>query len=107
MIHAGSDIGDDGRDFCAAVRRTLAGHENPHRLFELAHALRWRINLQFSFKCDFEKALLDFVIGEIGSLGSTPTADVGIFSNGGIATDHSKRYRDRGQGRKYRPAHAM
>ena len=42
---------------------------------------------------DLEKAVLDLVIGEIGSLGGTPAADVGILGIGGTVTDRGHRYR--------------
>ena len=66
---------------------------------EFADAFRRRIELQFGVERDFEKAVLDFVIGEIGSLGSASAADVGIFGfcgqvadNGKCCEDHRRRF---------------
>jgi hypothetical protein len=52
---------------------------------------------------DLEKAVLDLVIGEIGSLGGTPATDVGILSVGGAATDRGDRHHQ-SCGRQCQPA---
>src|ERR1700694_1486538 len=102
MVHAGPNVVNDRGDLRSAVGCTLADHEYPDRLIELAYAFHWRAELQFGAKRDLEESVLDLIIGKIRSLGSAPTADVRIFRMRRTVADPREHERGQREGHCYR-----
>ncbi len=74
------NVRDDRGDVRTTVRAAAIDDENSDRLVELANAVDTPIELQLSMKCSLKEPVLDFVVGEVGSLGGAAHTDISVVS---------------------------